>query len=51
LKIQTYLIDNGIEKERVVYEGYGEANPIFPNNNEINKAKNRRVEIEIISKK
>ena len=34
----------GIEADRMQTEGKGESQPIAPNDNGINKAKNRRVE-------
>ena len=43
--ISNYLIKNGIDKSRIVYEGYGKSRPI--SNNDGNKSLNRRVEIEI----
>jgi outer membrane protein OmpA-like peptidoglycan-associated protein len=46
--IQQYIISKGIASSRVVYEGYGEANPLVENNSAENKTKNRRVEIELI---
>ena len=46
--VANYLIDKGIDKSRVKYEGYGEAKPIVLNNNDENRQKNRRVEFEIL---
>ena len=42
------LIERGINKNRLVAVGYGALRPIAPNDNESNKALNRRVEIRVI---
>lgn len=41
------LIELGIDKERLTYKGYGEANPIAPNTTPEGRAKNRRVEAHL----
>lgn len=41
---------NGITEDRVSVQAYGEFKPKVPNNNDENRAKNRRVEIFIIKK-
>lgn len=43
--VEGYLIDKGIEPSRLVPKGFGEKNPAFPNDNEVNRSKNRRVEL------
>ena len=48
--IFDYLIEKGIDKKRLTYEGYGEYMPIVPNTTVEGRAKNRRVEFEIIEK-
>ena len=48
LSVRNYLISQGIDGERVVYEGYGFDRPIAPNNTAEGRAANRRVEIEIL---
>lgn len=49
--IYSFLLHNGIEKQRLSYKGFGTANPLFaiPEQNEEERAANRRVEIEIIA--
>jgi len=42
---KSYLIENGIEENRVSAISMGESDPIVPNNNEENRRKNRRVEV------
>ncbi len=41
------LTDMGIDPVNIQSKGWGEANPVAPNDNEINWAKNRRVEVII----
>jgi outer membrane protein OmpA-like peptidoglycan-associated protein len=53
LKVGDFLINNGIDRKRVTYEGHGSSKPIYslPEKNEEQMKANRRVEIEIISTK
>lgn len=46
--IKKYLLENGIDEDRLITKGYGYTKPIFPNSNEKQKALNRRVELTII---
>jgi OOP family OmpA-OmpF porin len=43
--VADYIIKNGVEKDRVRYEGFGSSKPIVDNETEKNRAINRRVEI------
>jgi outer membrane protein OmpA-like peptidoglycan-associated protein len=45
--VVTYLIDKGIDAGRLEAVGYGEARPVAPNDTARNRAKNRRIELEI----
>lgn len=45
--VYSYLIDNGIEASRISYKGFGDAQPIASNNNEIGRAENRRTAFRI----
>lgn len=45
--VYSYLIENGIEKERVLFRGFGEEKPLVPNNSPENRKLNRRIEFEI----
>ncbi len=45
--VQDYLINQGISKSRISYEGKGESEPLVPNDTEEGKAKNRRVEFSL----
>lgn len=42
--VLKYLVEAGIDEERLTATGYGELNPLVPNTTEANRAKNRRVE-------
>jgi len=46
--VKNYLIDKGINASRLKSIGYGEKKPNVPNLNELNRAKNRRTEFEIL---
>ncbi|KPM50030.1 OmpA family protein [Jiulongibacter sediminis] len=46
--VRKYLIDGGVEEERIEYKGWGETKPLTQNRNEIERQKNRRVEIVIL---
>lgn len=49
--VGEYLIKNGIEAERLSYEGYGSEYPIDTNATAEGRARNRRVEFILIRKK
>ncbi len=46
--VVEYLAAHGVPAERLSYEGYGEVNPIAPNDSVEGRALNRRVEFTII---
>jgi len=46
--VRSYLIKNGIEKERLLAKGYGPVKPVADNNTESGKRKNRRTEARVI---
>lgn len=46
--VKAYLVSAGIEKNRVYTEGKGEKQPVADNKTKEGKAKNRRVEIEVV---
>ena len=48
--VADYLTAKGIEPKRLQYRGYGKSRPIADNSTEEGQAKNRRVEIKILSK-
>jgi outer membrane protein OmpA-like peptidoglycan-associated protein len=45
--VVSYLIDKGIDAKRLEAVGYGEERPVAPNDTAPNRAKNRRIELEI----
>ncbi|MDI9334819.1 MAG: OmpA family protein [Cytophagales bacterium] len=46
--VKAYLVTKGIEKNRVYTEGKGEKQPVADNKTKEGRAKNRRVEIEVV---
>ncbi len=46
--VKAYLVSKGIEKNRVYTEGKGEKQPVADNKTADGRAKNRRVEIEVV---
>ncbi len=48
--VKAYLVTKGIEKNRVYTEGKGEKVPVADNKTSEGRAKNRRVEIEVVGK-
>ncbi len=49
--VYQYLLEKGIENERLTYKGYGENKPISTNDNEQGRRENRRTELKILSSK
>lgn len=47
--VKNYLVEKGIEANRLQSKGYGFSKPIADNDSEQNRAKNRRTEIKIIA--
>ncbi|MCZ2357734.1 MAG: OmpA family protein [Bacteroidia bacterium] len=45
--VVEWLFQKGVEPNRVTSAGYGSTQPVAPNDSEINRQKNRRVEIKI----
>jgi len=46
--VKAYLVSKGIEKNRVYTEGKGEKQPVADNKTAQGRAKNRRVELEVV---
>ena len=46
--VTDYLVDKGVNKDRIQYEGYGESKPIADNSSESGRKLNRRTEFIII---
>jgi len=47
--VASYLTENNIPANRFVYKGYGESQPLVPNESEETRAKNRRVVLKVLS--
>ena len=45
---KKYLVSKGVSKDSLILKYFGETKPIVKNNNALNRAINRRVEMEII---
>ena len=46
--VVNYIVQKGIDKFRLIAKGYGETQPVAPNDTEENKAKNRRTEVKVL---
>ncbi len=46
-KVYEYLIKKGVPKSRLKFQGFGSARPLYPNETEENRKKNRRIEFKI----
>ncbi|MFY0605330.1 MAG: OmpA family protein [Cyclobacteriaceae bacterium] len=45
---ESYIIEKGVSASRVMAKGYGEENPVADNSTAEGRAKNRRVEFELV---
>lgn len=48
--VKRYLVDHGIEPERLTTRGFGESEPVATNDTEAGRAQNRRVELEVTNR-
>lgn len=46
--VVLYLINKGVDAERLTWMGYGESRPLVPNDSRASKAVNRRVEFHLV---
>jgi OmpA-OmpF porin, OOP family len=46
--VKAYLVSKGVDANRVYTEGKGEASPVASNSTRAGRAKNRRVEVEVV---
>lgn len=47
--VKAYLVSKGVDPQKVYTEGKGEKQPVADNNSREGRAKNRRVEIEVVA--
>ena len=46
--VKQYLVDEGVDPDRIETEGKGATDPLVPNTTDENRAKNRRIEFQVI---
>ncbi len=46
--VVDYLVLHDVPVNRLIYKGYGESQPLFPNDTDEHRAQNRRVELKIV---
>jgi len=46
--VVNYLVEKGVDKNRLSAKGYGQSNPVDSNDTAEGRASNRRTEFEII---
>jgi outer membrane protein OmpA-like peptidoglycan-associated protein len=47
--VKDFFISKGVSADRLTTKWYGETQPKYPNDNEANRQKNRRVELAVIA--
>jgi outer membrane protein OmpA-like peptidoglycan-associated protein len=47
MKVKAYLVDEGVDSARLEAAGLGETDPASPNDTNVGRAANRRVELRI----
>jgi len=50
IAVRSYLVQHGVDADRLIAEGYGGDNPIADNETEAGRAKNRRVAFTILDR-
>ncbi len=50
VSVINFFSDRGLRPEQLISAGYGEYHPAYPNDSEENRARNRRIEVNIIRK-
>ncbi len=48
IRVKEYLIIKGVAENRIQSEGLGMSSPLLPNDSDVNRSKNRRVEFTIL---
>lgn len=49
--VKDFLVKQGVDEKNIYVEGKGESNPVASNKTAAGRAKNRRVEIEVVGKR
>ena len=49
-ELSTFLVENGINEDRLTSKGFGSSNPIDDNSTSVGRSKNRRTECTVINK-
>jgi OOP family OmpA-OmpF porin len=47
--VKLYLVEHGIDEDRITTEGLGPDKPVDTNETKVGRANNRRIEFEIIT--
>lgn len=47
--VYQYLIDHGVDRKRVLFQGFGATRPVADNNTEAGRQQNRRIEVAIVN--
>ncbi|MCI4668012.1 MAG: OmpA family protein [Bacteroidia bacterium] len=47
IALKDFLVRMGFKEDKIAHRSMGEVNPVLPNNSEINKERNRRIDIYI----
>jgi chemotaxis protein MotB len=45
--VMTYIISQGVSSDLISAQGFGDSNPVAPNNTAQGRAQNRRVELSL----
>ena len=48
--VRDYFVANGIDRERLVVEGYGESDPVVSDDTAAGRERNRRVELRVLDR-
>jgi outer membrane protein OmpA-like peptidoglycan-associated protein/tetratricopeptide (TPR) repeat protein len=47
--VYSFLLSRDISADRLVFKGYGESEPLMPNDSDANRALNRRIEFKVLN--
>jgi outer membrane protein OmpA-like peptidoglycan-associated protein len=46
--VAAYMAAKGVDAARLTATGYGEADPLYPNDTDADRARNRRIEFKVL---